>query len=272
MADLADVMDAIEAIARGAVYPAGTGSPSVTGRPVDVAQGWPLSDDLDAAMRGRRTLVSVYAVPGTLSATDQPFGAAPTPIEAPARGVTAALDARTLTIGGTPRAGEVVVLGLDGIPYTHLVAAGDTPSGIAAALAAQIPPARVIRSGAVLDFPVVDGNDLSVGVGGPVRVADRLRRQNVQIRVVVWAPTPAARTAAARAVDVAIERDPKIRLADGSLAHLVYAGTNLDDTHERTGVYRRDLMVGALFDTIEFRDDHAIVLVVPDLRPVPSVP
>lgn len=71
MADISDVMDALEAIALRATFPNGTapGQHSILTPPkvVAVGQGWPLAGDLDKKVaKGVYTLVSIYAVPSTL--------------------------------------------------------------------------------------------------------------------------------------------------------------------------------------------------------------
>ena len=70
MSDIADVMDALQAISTEACFPNGTAQPTITGRVVAIGQGFPIAKDIDDAIANGVTLVSIYAIPGTTARSD----------------------------------------------------------------------------------------------------------------------------------------------------------------------------------------------------------
>ena len=258
MADLADVMDLLETIVVGAVYPNGTDQSSVSGSTISVGQGWPIAKDVDAAMAASTTLVSVYAEPSTTSPAVTPINTYYTAVAA-VPGTQVAVNEAVVTLSGTPTAGEVVVLLVDGVPYPYSVRAGDTPTTVAAALYALVQPTHpdVITNGASVEID--SSKYLSCAVSALGKVAHKLHTQRSQFQIVVWSPSPADRTAVARAVDVAVKTLVRRPVADTTSVLLSYQGTNLRDKEENEGVFRRDVLVNAVYETIEIFDGQSVV-------------
>ena len=254
MADIADVMDALETLSREAVFPNGDDKPSVISpRTVQVGQGWPLARDLDKAANTNQTLVSVYAVPSSTSDVAQPFNTTDVVTVPPNLGTTVTSDEGSFTLSGTPNPDEYVsVETAPGLVFSASATSASTASSVAADLAAKLsavyPGVTQVGGKVVLDPPTPS---LIMKQGGPATVARRTHRQRTQFRICVWSPNPADRSKVARTVDVALKTKSQITLADWSQGLVVYMGTNLDDKFENEGLYRRDLIYNVTYDTVE---------------------
>lgn len=267
MADLADVLDAMYGFAIGSVYPNGTGSPSIAGAPIDIAEGWPQAGDVDTAMAAGRTLAYLLPVGGT-SLPEQPldydYGVAVEPIH----GLFAVQTAENvITISGTPGVGEYLTLIPDGKAYSVIAGVGDTAATIAAAAAAAV----------AVDYPgttavgttiTVTGNNVIARIGAPGVLGQIISRQRQVIRVSVWAPNPQLRSAFAAALDIAMKRNLTFRLPDTSQALLTYLSTFWMDNEEKLGEYRRDLLYSVQYDTVDLIPAHEVTVVNISAKPL----
>jgi hypothetical protein len=270
LADLSDVMDALEQIALQAVFPKGTNQPSVIpAKPPQVAQGWPLARDIDKAMAAGRSIVSIFAVPSSSSDVGQPFNSTDTVYVAPVHGLTATVSGSSVTLAGTPTSGEYVTAIIDGVGYSYLTQPGDTASSAASGLVNQLQAAfpGTVASGATVR--IATNQDFEVRIGAPATMATRVHRQRIQFRICVWSPNPADRASLARAVDVAIKRNVTIRLEDGTQAIVVFQGTNLDDKYENEGAYRRDLIFNVTYDTLDTYPAYEVTVVQTPVSQLP---
>ncbi len=250
MADLADVMDALQSVSETACYPCGTSQPSITTRLVAVGQGWPLATDIDKAIAAGETLVSIYAVPGTTAAVQTPFDWNPGAVVAPVHGIAVSLGDEGVLISGTPTMGEYVTVLADGAVYTVAAQASDTAQSLAAQLAAQISGATwsATADGAALTLPGV--GQLDVRQGAPATVGQIIHRQRQNFQITVWAPTPSDRTVVARAIDAALKANLCVTMPDTSEAIVRFQGSNLDDKREQTSGYHRTLIYTVEWDTL----------------------
>lgn len=261
MASLFDVLDALQTMALAA-----TGA--LTGRIVDVAQGWPQPDDVDTAMKTGRTLISIYPVPSTTSDPGQIMQWSPAVIVGPAPGVSATPIDSGFTLAGTPNAGDYVSVTLSlRESYASAATAGGMAQDIVADLASQIGP-RATAKGATLT--ISGSGNLTVRVGAPGTLGQQLHRQRQQFRIVVWSPTPADRAAVASAVDVALKGNLTFLFPDTSTGLLTFQTLNLDDRYEVNGCYRADLIWSALWDTYDLYPGYEIISVSVNLAPGPA--
>lgn len=252
MADISDVTGALVTIAASAIYPNGTGQPAVTGSGVRIFEGWPNPAQLDAAVASGTSMVSVYPVPGTTGKPPQVFDWDPGAVTAPVHGLTVSADDITATISGTSTIGEAVMLIVDRVNhYTHVSSiTPETAAVIAAALAAEAAADYAGASSTAGVISIPGSHEIIARRGSLGMMGQKIHRQSQQIRVVTWSPNPAHRTIIAKAVDVAIKNALRIEMPDSSQVIISLDGTNLSDKEETAGVYRRDLMITALFDTI----------------------
>ena len=258
MADLLDVMDALEQIAITAVFPQGTSLPSVSGHPVDVGQGWPLAVDIDAAMKANRALVSIFAVPGATAVVEQFLNDPEETVAAPVHGLSAVSTNAGFSLTGAPAVGEYVTVVVDKLgPVTYDAVANDTASIVATALAAQIAGASAL--GGAVALP--NYHALIVRIGAPGTVARILHRQKQQFRLSVWAPSPSQRAAVSKPLDVVLKQNLRLVLPDGSQSIVRYENTMLDDKYENAGTYRRDLVFSVEYATTEVFPAYEITAV-----------
>jgi len=267
LADITDVTDALEQIALAACYPNGTSSPSVSGRPIDIAQGWVASGDLDSGLTAGTTFVTVYSVPSSTSKLPVPLSrSSDGVIMAPVHGMSAVVSDLSFTLSGTPTLGEYATVIVGAHAYSYLAVSGDTVQIVAAALAAQIPGAAV--SGSMVSL--TSGPSIAVRIGAPATMGRIIDRESQNVIVGVWAPNPSDRTVVARALKVAVAQNLVIVMPDTSEAMLITRGTTQTDKNELELAFRRDLTVQVTFDTVEMYPAYEVTSVDVMLKPGPS--
>jgi hypothetical protein len=244
-------MDAIASIATAAVYLNGDPATTITGKAIAIGQGWPLAEDLDAAMAAGASIVTIFAVPGATAQSEQLFEQ-PVVLVPAVHGMSVSTDDKTVMVTGTPGVGEYLTLVIDaGFAYSHAAVSGDTNVTMAAALAAAILvnyPGTAASNG-VITIP--GSHKVVARIGAPATMGLLTHRQRQQFRVSVWAPNPADRTTIAKAIDVAAKSNLRIILADSSQAILRYESTLLSDQAENKAIYRRDLVYSIEYGTLE---------------------
>ena len=263
MADTADVEKALVAVCSGVLFPSGgyvlnslTASAILaappanpSGTPVAINcrlyRGWPSTDTLNADLAAGAAHVSVYPDAGVGRSTTRYLTRWwQTPAATPTLTATVATltSTSTLTLGGTPVAGQVVTVnvgpGLVPQTYAYAVLASDTPASIAAALAALIPSSSA--ASAVLTLP---SNAVVAAVTQP-GAGTWLTRQILQrYQVNIWAPSPHARDALAGSVDAVLARTFRLTMPDGSPTRMTYGGTLVTDLPARQGEWNRRLVM-----------------------------
>lgn len=274
MADQADVMDALQAMSFAACYPQSLSNPSITTRVIDIGQGWPLARDLDAAIAAGTTIVSIYAVPGTTGTTPTPFDWNPGTVVPPVRGMVAEPTEQGFQIYGLPYPGEYVSVIVGGRSYSVPAEACESVEVVAAylsyAIAEAYPGTVWVKApevnGAAVTIP--GGADVVVRVGAPATVGQISHRQKQNFQITVWAPTPADRTAVARAIDVALKRQNTIILPDTSTAVVIGTGSNLDDKRQETSGFHRALTYSVEWDTLDEYPAWEITLPTISVQPL----
>jgi len=236
MADLSDVISVLGQTVQGALYPNGTGQASVAGVDCKILTGWPLPKDLDADMAAGKVQVSVYPVPGMDRNTTR-YPKVWQEQSVTAATVTLTVSNNTVTVGGTPAAGQTCLVSVNGGVYDYAVQAGDTLAGIAAGIAAAVPGASA--TGAVVTITNAAGLKAAVSTEGTA--AMELRRQERVFQIIVWAPTPALRDSAAQAIDASFADLERLVMPDDFYARIIYAGTVQTDEVERQHIFRRTL-------------------------------
>jgi len=86
--------------------------------------------------------------------------------------------------------------------------------------------------------------NLVAGTGTAVKVVGEQERL---FQMVIWAPTPAIRTAIAKVVDPALRQAERLVMPDNTYARLVYKSSPMSDVLQKSTIYRRDL-----FYTVEY--------------------
>lgn len=247
MADQSDVEAALLALISSAIYPAGPSSGSTVSVDCRIYRGWPNSSALDSDLRAGLANVTVFPTPDSGQVTTRHL-----PIwQATPAAVTlmASVSGNTVTISGTPSAGQVAGLLVDQRAYAYAVQATDTPASVAANLASQARPAIIVQqSGATITIP--GAYSLKARVVAQAQATSQIRRQRHDLRVTCWCPSPNARDAIATAIDQAFALVRFIPLPDGTEAHLTYRGTTVLDQSQDALLYRRDLVYSLEYPTI----------------------
>lgn len=247
MADESDVENALVTLVSAALYPNGTSVVSVPGPDCRVYRGWPTSAALDADLTAGKINVTVFSGTGPGVATTR-YGEAWTATpRTPTLGV--AVSGSTVTFSGTADVGQLAGILIDGAGYVYRTQVGDTPTLVAAALAAQIAAQMIVQiSGTTLTIP--GAGDLVARVAADATGQQEIRRQRQIFRVTSWCPSPALRDATAVAIDQALAQLRFIALADGSSGRTVYFGTTVFDQSEDALLYRRDLLYSIEYATL----------------------
>ena len=267
MADLSDVESALVGLIAGALFPSTTYLPgsfalSAAGTTLKAYRGWPESATLANDLAAGKAHVSVFPLDGMTRNTTRFF---PVPfVTSPAvPTLTATASGAVVTLGGTATAGNVVGVAYGSGPTrtasAYAALAGDTPTTIAAALAAKI--AGATASGPVLTLP----SPLNVVALTmvPQSVLTEVRRQDQGFRVSCWCPTPAARDAICAMIDAGLAglRDAngnltqRFTIKPGDVGWLRYKQTGTNDLPSRDRVWRRDLLYTVEYPTTAIEAD-----------------
>ena len=240
MADSGDIETALVALVAAAFYPSGVGSPSTIGSPLMVERGWPTADLFGAAVKENGTLIFVHA--------DKMMDRDATrylPVWQGTAGIptiTATASGVTVTIAGTPSAGQSVAVQVKYLWYVYTATGTDTLATIASALAALIPGASA--AGAVLTLPAA-GPPVQARVSAPGTSSIEVARQRQAFRLVCWSPTTALRDQVFGQLPGIIGYSgSRLTMPDGSIAtRMSQRQSGPDDTTARFGMWRRDMMV-----------------------------
>lgn len=245
MPDQSDAENALALLAANALYPAGLAGPSAIGATARIYRGWPNAAALDSDLAAGRVNITVFPVPGaTRITTRYPATPQATP-NTPALTVT--VTASTATFSGSAGAGQLAGILVDGQTYVHRTDASDTPSLVAAILAAAINANRpAIAIGTSVTTP---GATPVARTTADATTRSELRRQVQTFRVTAWCPTPTLRDATSAVLDLAVAETPFLTLADGSPARLTTISTTTFDQSQDAALYRRDLLYAVEFPT-----------------------
>lgn len=248
MADLSDVSAYLAQQAALAVYPSGTGSPSVANIKVAIFEGWPIADQLDKDVAAGAANVSVFPMQGTGKAVyqilDETYTITPAAITS-----TAVLAGNVITVTGSISTGEYLTLVID-----DLVVCSRTGANVAAMLSALAADAVAAGYAAVATsttLTVPFGHSLVVRQGGVAVLGKVTHRQCHSVMVTVWAPNRVARNQLSAAIDGLIKQANKVSLPDTSQATIVYSRTNVSDEQQAATIYRRDLIYDVEYATVE---------------------
>jgi hypothetical protein len=257
MADISDVTALFVQIASAACYTAGTGQPSVAGVDVYVSEGFPLPGQLDPDIKAGKAAVTIYCAVGGPQNVDQ-YLPRQEVIAAPVLGLTLTVDDDTesLTLAGTPAAGEFVTVLLN--RKVSFASAQTTVGAILTDLAAQAASAfpQVAVVGSTINFP--GAYALTARSGATGLVGEILHREKSLVTVTVWTATPLARSIIASALDIAFKKSIRVTFPDTSQGFVRYSTTRISDERENMSIYRRDLVYEVEYSTMDIYPGVAI--------------
>jgi hypothetical protein len=246
MADLYHVEEALAGLISDTLYPDGTDSPSLVEVPCRIYRGWPNATALNADLSAGRVNVTVFpdGAPGRVTSRFAP--AWPVTTETPS--LTMVVDGASVTVAGIAEVGQRAALLIDRKAYLYEIQPGDTPALVAANLAQLARADRVVQlSQARITIP--DAQSVSARVVTTSAVMQEVRRQEKDMRVSCWCPSPSIRDTIADTVDRALARRSFLRLADGTEAKIGYSATSVFDQSQNALLYRRDLVYTVEYPT-----------------------
>lgn len=250
-------------MAATAVYPSGSGQPSVTGRPVTIFEGWPLQQSLDAAIAAGQSMVSVFPTRANGSGATFQVQNEDYLIVPPVHGMTiTSIASGAVSVMGAPSAGEYLTIIADG-RHAYSRSGADLPTIlnlIAADAVATYPSVSVFAiggpdlplwqnaTGGGIQFPT---DRLKAHLGAPATKGRATHRQRAGVMVTVWAPNNADRNTLAKAIDVALKQVNRLTFPDTSQGLLVAQSFVQEDRLEPASIYRRDLVFSVEYATLE---------------------
>lgn len=247
MADISDVEQAVANAVTSILYPMGSSQSSIVGALCRVYRGWPNSATLNTDLTAGAVNVTVITDNDSGRTTTRRL---PEWSNTPARpGVTASANAPTITISGSPAVGDVVGALIAGVVYAYRIEAGDTPGLIASNLSQTIQADRVASvHGTVIMVPGATAIEVRVVRDSPSSFESR--RQEKDVRIICWCPTPPIRDSVAAAIDTAIDRLSFLPLSDSTTARVIYRNTANYDQAQNALLYRRDLVYSIEYSTV----------------------
>jgi hypothetical protein len=247
MADISDVEQAVANTISLSLYPAGSSQSSIIGAVCRVYRGWPNSATLNADLSAGAVNITVVTDNDSGRTTTRYLPRWQTTSSRP--GVAASSTGQTITISGSPAVGDGVGALIDGAAYAYRLQAGDLPGLIASNLNHLIQANRpaTVR-GPTITVP--GARSIQVRVVCDNATLFEGRRQEKDLRIICWCPTPPIRDAVAAAIDLTMNRLSFLVLPDDTEARVVYKNTASYDQAQNALLYRRDLVYMIEYPTV----------------------
>jgi hypothetical protein len=217
--------------------------------PAQVFVGWPTSTKLSDIFgkASKQALISVWPLKGKNTTRYKPILEV---TQQPTAGVTAVINGNTLTVGGAPKAGDVVhaFFANPARDAAYLVAANDTPAIIATALAAAanayaLPGVSAVSLG---EIATLTGATFSkVNIGGTGQFTREVGRIERIVQVTVWANDPDACLDLADAISTNIgnAQQPFITCDDGTAMRVECQSDGMNDAAQSSySTFKSDIL------------------------------
>jgi hypothetical protein len=263
MADISDVEQALADAVTAILYPEGSSQSSIVGALCRVYRGWPNSATLNADLIAGAVNVTVGAENDSGRTTTRYLPVWQT-VTAQA-GIMASASGEIITIAGSPAEGDVVGALVDGVPYAYRIGTGDTPYLVASNLGQLIQADRP-ASVAGVNVTVPGASSITVRAVCDAAASCESRRQEKDLRIICWCPTPPVRDAIGSAIDAAIDQMEFLALSDNSQARIVYRNTASYDQSQNALLYRRDLVYTVEYPTITTIQQPSMLFGASDLN------
>jgi hypothetical protein len=263
MADLSDVEQAVANTIISILYPAGSSQSSVIGALCRVYRGWPNSATLNTDLSAGTVNVTVVSDNDSGRTTTRYLPEWQVAVSQP--GVTASSTGQTITISGSPQVGDVIGALIDGATYAYRIQAGDTPDLIASNLN-QLIQTNLPSAVQISTITVAGAGSVSVRVVCDSTASFESRRQEKDLRIICWCPTPAIRDAVSAVIDSAVNQGSFLALPDNSSARVVYRNTASYDQAQNALLYRRDLIYTVEYATITVEEQPSMLFGASDLN------
>lgn len=253
MADLSDVQNTLVNLIQTAVYPNGTGNPSIINAGVRIYAGWPIPAGLDSDLSNGISNINVFTTNMERNTTRFQTDWQDSLINTAT--ITLTVSGNTITVGGTISTPQTCMVQASGGSYVYTVLNTDTLNSVAAGIAALI--AGATSMGSIVTLPA-SYYRISARVGVTGTSARELKRQERVFQICVWSNTDANRTTLASAIDVLFAALERISLPDNFSARIKYISSTVIDDTEKQKIYRRDLRYSVEYATTQLETDYTI--------------
>lgn len=237
MADISDVLDVMAQLVTTAVYPNGSGQPSVANVQVTIEEGDPIRSQLDQDILNGNAHISIF--PTNIVRDVTRFEREFLISEKIAPTIILTISNNQVQVTGTVVLPQSVMLIVNKTGYAYTLQAGDTLNSIATNLAANTP-----NAGAFGNTITISGNiySLQAEVATPYTAVEEIRRQEQVITISIWSPTPAIRSALGSAIDQYVGAQFRVLLPDNLYGLLwFYPRAREDDGNQDSLIYTREL-------------------------------
>ena len=256
MADLSDVEQSVLEQVSLALYPNGVDQASAPGTVIKIFRGWPAPASLNSDLSAGRANVTVF--PDTDPGRDTTRFDRSWNVGSRLAAATITVSGLQATFGGTMDEGQLLGLLVDGVAYPYRTAKNDTPALVASIFATKIAKDRPAQySDSTIAIP--DAYQIVGRVVTDISIQREVRRQERNIRIAFWCPTPAVRDDLAPLVDGRLATLPFISLSDGTVARIRYVGSQIYDNAQNAQLYRRDLIYTSEYATIVSETEPAML-------------
>ena len=253
MADISDVEQAVVDLVTLILYPGGSGQSSIIGCICRIYRGWPNAATLNSDLSTETVNVTVISDNEQGRTTTRYLPEWSMTSSLPGTIVTAS--GQTITISGSPSVGDVVGLLVDGLAFVYRVGLGDSADLVASKLIqANLP---VNQQGASITF--LSASSLIVRVVCDSLASFESRRQEKDLRIICWCPTPPVRDAVAAAIDSGMARSGFLSLPSSAQARVIYRNTASYDQAQNALLYRRDLVYTIEYPTVTIIRQPAMI-------------
>jgi len=263
MADISDVEQAIANNVTSILYPAGSSQSSIIGVLCRIYRGWPNSATLNADLSAAILNITVVTDNDSGRMTTRYLPEWQTRSSQP--GAAAGASDQSITIFGNPKVGDVIGALIDGTAYAYRVGSGDSPDLVASNLNQLIQANRpaTVRGSTIM---IAGAGLIEVRVVCDNATSFESRRQEKDLRIICWCPSPQIRDAAAAAIDAAIDQINFLPLPDGSSARVIYRNTTSYDQAQNALLYRRDLVYTIEYPTVTVVQQPSMLFGASDLN------
>jgi hypothetical protein len=247
MADISDVEEALSGRVTSVLYPGGTSQSSVVGLQCRVYRGWPNAPTLNTDLTSGVVNVTIVSDNDSGKTTTRYLPEWHATSALP--GAVASANGQTVAISGSPKVGDLLGVLIDGTAYSYRVKAGDAADQVAANIAYAIQKDRLASNQGASIF-VPGAGAIKVRVVCDNQSTFESRRQEKNVRVICWCPSPLARDSVAAAIDYALDQVDFLLLSDDTQARVVYRNTESYDQAQNALLYRRDLVYAIEYPTV----------------------
>lgn len=265
MADIADVEEGFVKEISAILYPGGPTEASLLGVTCRIYRGWPNSATLNSDLAAGVVNVTLTSDNEHARTTTRYLPEYQSALATP--GTTISVTGAVITIGGTPRVGDVVGVLIGGSPYVYRIAAGDTAIQVASNLSLAIQADQmVVLSGA--SITLYDRPTIIARAVCDAATSFESRRQEKDVRIICWCPSPTVRDSVAAAIDAQLDQLAFLVLPDNSSARLIYRTTCSYDQAQNALLYRRDLVYSVEYATITTQDQSTMLFGQSDINAI----